>query len=73
LAAVAGSATTEGGAGSGIDRLTTAAPWISLVAVIGIGCGSSDAIVHADDAIATASSGNTRFMVGSRARARDAR
>ena len=64
LAAVAGSAKTERVAAAGIGRLTTAAPGISLVDVIGIGCGSSDAIVQADDAIATASSRNTRFMVG---------
>jgi DNA-binding IscR family transcriptional regulator len=59
LLATAGSPAAGGGTG----RLTTAASRISLVDVI----GTTDGVVQADDAIATASSGNKRFMFAAEA------
>src|SRR5260370_39841986 len=58
LLAIADSSAARGGRG----RLTTAASRISSVDVIGTCCFSTDGTVQADDAIATASNGNKRFM-----------
>src|SRR5215831_328391 len=52
------SPTAAGGVVSCMGRLTTEAPRVSLVDVVGSGCFSRGDIVQADDAIATASQGN---------------
>ena len=53
---------TAGRAVSCIGRLTTEAPRVSLVDVVGGGCFSGGDIVQADDAIATASQENAWFI-----------